>query len=184
MQQGDRHAFDEIYRRHVRHLFNYGLRFREGLASVEDAVQELFFELWQNRKSVVEPRSERYYLLGMLRNKLVQQYRREQTFISDGKANLEHSFEIEPSSEQRWIDLEISDQQRGHIQQAMQALTPRQREILYLRYFNDLSYEEICSLTGLTYQSARSQVYHALKIMRTLLEKRSILALLLAIYSF
>ena len=178
MQEGNREAFDKIYYRHVQHLFNYGLRFRGGFSAVEDVVQELFCELWQNRTTVAEPRSERFYLLGILRNKLIRQYRREQPFAPGINENVERSFGTEPSSEQRWIELEITAEQRDRIQAAMQTLTSRQREVLYLRYFNDLTYEEISSLTGLTYQSARSQVYHALKIMRTLLDQRSIIAFL------
>ena len=184
MQQGDEAALATIYQQHVRHLLNYGLRLYGSLSAVEDAVQELFIELWQHRHTLVEPQSVRFYLLKAIRNKLSRQYRREQPFVSGWDQAPEHPFEVEPSSEQRWIELDVADQQRDRIRAAMNALTPRQREILYLRYFNDLSYEQICDLTGLNYQSARSQVYQALNVLRTLLNPRSFSVLIAAFTKF
>ncbi len=179
MQHGDEAALAQIYQQHVRHLLNYGLRLYGSLSAVEDAVQELFAELWQHRHTLAQPQSVRFYLLKAIRNKLSRQYRRGQPFVSGWDQPPEHPFEVEPSSEQRWIELDVADQQRDRIRAAMNALTPRQREILYLRYFNDLSYEQICDLTGLNYQSARSQVYQALKVLRTLLDKPSFSILIL-----
>ena len=179
MQHGDEAALARIYQQHVHHLLNYGLRLYGSLSAVEDAVQELFTELWQHRHSSVEPQSVRFYLLKAIRNKLSRQYRRDQPFVSGWDQAPEHPFEVEPSSEQRWIELDVADQQRDRVRAAMNALSPRQREILHLRYFNDLSYEQICDLTGLNYQSARSQVYQALKVLRTLLDKHSLSILML-----
>ena len=181
MQHGDEAALARIYQEHVRHLLNYGLRLYGSLSAVEDAVQELFTELWQHRHTSVEPQSVRFYLLKAIRNKLSRQYRRDQPFVSGWDQPPEHPFEVEPSSEQRWIELDVADQQRDRIRAAMNTLTPRQREILYLRYFNDLGYEQICDLTGLNYQSARSQVYQALKVLRTLLDKHSLSIMILSL---
>jgi RNA polymerase sigma factor (sigma-70 family) len=184
MQQGNEAAFQRLHQQHIRHLLNYGLRLYGSLSVVEDAVQELFLDIWQNRRTLNEPDSIRFYLLRATRNKLSRQYRRDQPFVPDWNESLEYPFAVEPSSEQRWIDLDIADQQRDRIQAAMRMLSPRQREILYLRYFNDLNYEQICELTGLSYQSARSQVYQALKAMRTILDLRNFSVLILLIRSF
>ena len=184
MQQGDEAAFQRLYQQNVRHLLNYGLRLYGSLSVVEDAVQELFIELWQHRQTLSEPTSVRFYLLRAVRNKLSRQYRRDQPFVSGWDQSPDYPFDVEPSSEQRWIELDIADQQRDRIQAAMNTLSPRQREVLYLRYFNDLTYEQICDLTGLSYQSARSQVYQALKMMRTVLDSRNFPALLLLMAHF
>ena len=108
----------------------------------------------------------RFYLLRGLRNRLATHLRqslnsRELPLDEDA-----YPFALEASSEQRWIDLDVDEALRYRIRHALDQLTPRQREILYLRYFNDLSYEQICELLGINYQSARSQVYQALKVLR------------------
>ena len=182
IQHGDCEAFRQLHNEHVRHLLNYGLRLCGSISTVEDCVQDVFTEVWIYRKGINEPASMRFYLLKAVRNKLKAHYRREQPFIAGWDDNrdalLLHDFSMEPSEEQRLIALEIDAERRQQIRAAMNLLSPRQREIIYLRYFNDLSYEQICDLMGVNYQTARSQVYSSLKVLRNeLKDSRLFLAL-------
>lgn len=166
LRQGDEDAFRQIYQAHFRHLMNYGLRFVGSAAVVEDGIQDLFLELWQYRARLTQPQSVRFYLLRGLRNRLAA-YLRQALTLEEVPLGVEaYPFALEASSEQRWIDLDVDEAQRQRIRLALDQLTPRQREIIYLRYFNDLSYEQICELLGINYQSARSQVYQAVKLLR------------------
>ena len=180
---GDEAAFRQLYHAHVRHLLNYGLRLHGSLAIVEDCIQDLFSELWRYRERLTQPTSVRFYLLKSLRNKIKAQFRREQLFVSGREDDFEgllarQSFSAEPSAEQRWVELDIDTERRQQVQRALQALTPRQREVLYLRYFNDLTYEQICEVMDINYQAARSQVYQALKVLRGTLTNHILLILI------
>lgn len=181
---GDEAAFRQLHQMHIRHLLNYGLRLHASLAIVEDCIQDLFTELWHYRTRLVQPASVRFYLLKGLRNKIKAQYRREQVFVSGDPDDLESllsqtAFSAEPSAEQRWVELDLDAERRDQVQRALRALTPRQREVLYLRYFNDLSYEQICEVMHINYQAARSQVYQALKVLRIALNHQPLLVLAL-----
>ncbi len=182
VQAGDNEAFQQLHNEHVRHLLNYGLRFCGSISSVEDCVQDVFTELWIYRQSIVQPASMRFYLLKAVRNKLRAQYRREQPFIAGWDDNsdtlIQPDFNLEPSAEQHLIQLEIDLERRHQIKTAMNLLSPRQREIIYLRYFNELTYDQICELMGINYQTARSQVYSGLKILRSKLKDSSLSLLL------
>ncbi|GAB3718673.1 sigma-70 family RNA polymerase sigma factor [Spirosoma flavus] len=186
-QAGDEQAFQQVYQLHIRHLLNYGLRLCGSVATVEDCLQDVFTELWHYRQRVVQPASVRFYLLKALRNRLKAQYRREQPFISgwdDDRDEIGQStFTIEPSAEQQLIALDIDSERAEQIRLAMNALSPRQREIIYLRYFNDLSYEQICELMNINYQTARSQIYSSLKQLRIILKDKE-LSLLLPLLFF
>ncbi len=174
-QAGSELAFQQIHQQHIRHLLNYGLRLNGSLSAVEDCIQDVFVELWLYRERLTQPSSVRFYLLKALRNRLKVQYRRDQPFVSGWDNDPESQFpagqpfDTEPSIEQQLIALDIDAEQRQHIQRAMNALSARQREILYLRYFNDLSYEQICEVMNINYQTARSQVYQSLKLLRNIL---------------
>lgn len=166
-QRGDETAFRQLHQQHARHLLNYGLRLHGSLSVVEDCIQDLFLELWQYRRTLTQPTSIRFYLLKSLRNRLNVTYRKTMPFVSGwDSGDLEHPFSVEPSAEQRLVELDIDDELREKVQQALAQLSPRQREILYLRYFNDLSYEQICEVMNINYQTARSQIYNALKVLR------------------
>lgn len=170
VQSGNRLAFQQLHNKHIRHLLNYGLRLCGSMSMVEDCVQDVFTELWLYRQNITQPTSMRFYLLKAVRNKLKAQYRREHPFIAgwdDSSDSLSQpDFNIEPSAEQRFIELEIDLERQRQIKAAMSLLSPRQREIIYLRYFNELTYDQICELMGINYQTARSQIYNGLKILR------------------
>ncbi|GAA4445294.1 sigma-70 family RNA polymerase sigma factor [Ravibacter arvi] len=188
VQAGDNEAFQRLHNEHVRHLLNYGLRLCGSISTVEDCVQDVFTELWIYRSSITQPTSMRFYLLKAVRNKLKAQYRREQLFVSGWDDNsdtlVQPDFNVESSSEQKLIQLEIDLQRRDQIKAAMNLLSPRQREIIYLRYFNELTYDQICALMGITYQTARSQVYSGLKILRSELKDSPLLMLLSFLFFF
>ncbi|WP_324678123.1 RNA polymerase sigma factor [Hymenobacter sp. GOD-10R] len=185
MCQGDKAAFRQLHQAHVHHLLNYGLRLHGSLSVVEDCLQDLFVELWHYRARLSQPTSVRFYLLKGLRNKIKAQYKREQLWQASLEDDAEewfsqYSFSLEPSAEQRLVELDLDAERREQVRQALEALTPRQREILYLRYFNDLSYEQICEVMSINYQAARSQVYQALRVLRTVLKNQYLLALLVS----
>lgn len=119
---------------------------------MEDCIQDVFIELWHYRKGLAQPVSVRFYLLKALRNRLRAQYRRDLPFVSgwDDAAENErvssYPFDMEPSAEQKLIALEIDTERKDQIHRAIQTLSPRQREIIYLRYFNNLTYEQICEV--------------------------------------
>lgn len=162
-RRGDRAAFTRIYFDHYEGLLNYGRRFRLPAEWVEDTIQDLFVELWQYRATLSATTSVRFYLLRALRNQL-SRHRREPIFTAVKDEQLVLSVEF--SFEQQWIDSLEEQSQRLALQHALNALTPRQREVLYLRFFNDLDYPQIAEIMGLSYQATRNQVYLALKAIR------------------
>lgn len=162
-RQGDRAAFGQLYFEHYEVLLNYGRRFGVPAEGVEDTIQDLFVELWQYRATLSMTTSVRFYLLRALRNQL-SKHRRAPVFTAVETDEL--PFAVEFSFEQQWIDALEEKQQKMVLQQALNALTPRQREVLYLRFFSDLDYPQIAEVMGLSYQATRNQVYLALKAIR------------------
>jgi RNA polymerase sigma factor (sigma-70 family) len=173
-KNGDVEAYRSIYNLHVNYLLNYGLRLHNVLNVVEDSVQEVFIDLWQYRQNLADPNDIRFYLMRSLRNRIGKNFRKSQPFISGFDDNMDLPFLIEPSSEQRLIELTIDNELRERIHFAIKSLTPRQKEIIYLRYFNDLSYDQICEIMNINYQSARTQHYNALKVLRNELKNSNL----------
>lgn len=179
-QQGDETAFQQLHQQNIRHLLNYGLRLNGSLSTVEDCIQDVFIELWQYRQGLAQPASVRFYLLKALRNRLRAQYRRDLPFVSGYDNSGEQAalnlppFDTEPSAEEQLIALDIDAERKALIDQTLQALSARQREIIYLRYFNDLTYDQICEVMQINYQTARSQIYSALKLIRKVFKDKGI----------
>ena len=170
-REGSESAFAALYSAHYRHLMNYGRRFGADVATAEDAVHDVFIDLWNYRRTLTQPQSVQSYLLKAFRNRLVTQLAERQRRFAE--TDVEEQFGLvssEPSAEERLVEDGLNQEQQEHIQGAFTTLSPRQQEVLYLRYFTDLSYDEICAVMGITYNTARTQLYQALTALRKRLQ--------------
>jgi RNA polymerase sigma factor (sigma-70 family) len=163
-RNGDRDAFADLFRRHYEALFRYGSKFINNGGQLEDCIQDLFVEVWQSnsRTSVT---SVRAYLLKSLKYKILKLYRRRRDVlpISD-----DHGI-FEWSHEDYLISGEQSAENNKKVLTALDRLSNRQKEIVYLKYFQNLSYEEISEVMNINYQVARNLLYQAIKSLKTLL---------------
>jgi len=164
-KQGDRESFGLLFRRFYPLLFQYGNKLCPDENLVEDSIQELFLELWQSN-SDVRPRSVKAYLLQALKYKIYNQARGKSraSEISDDLL-----FEI--SHENFLINNEDEKRRAGDIVHALKQLSNRQREIIYLKLFQELSYEELTEAMQINYQVARNLFYEAINSLRKALNQ-------------
>ena len=77
-----------------------------------------------------------------------------------------------------FIETESHQQQQKHLLKAIHQLPKRQREIVYLFYYNNLSYKEIASVMSLEVKTVYNQIYTALETLKKHLSKINIFFLL------
>ncbi|GAA4399991.1 sigma-70 family RNA polymerase sigma factor [Nibrella viscosa] len=179
-QQGSEPAFRALYVAHYTLLVNYGRRFGADDALIEDTVHDLFLELWHYRRTLTRPQSIQSYLIKAFRNRLLTQLAQQNRYQSRDESD--DSFGLlptEPSAEERLIEAGLHQEQQQRVQKAMALLSPRQQEILYLRYFSELNYEQICAVMGITYHTARTQMHQALTALRKRLQENWSVSILL-----
>jgi RNA polymerase sigma-70 factor (ECF subfamily) len=174
-RNGDRDAFASLFRRHYEGLHRYGGKFIDNPGQLEDAIQELFVELWQS-KSRVPVTSVRAYLLKSLKYKILKTYRRRRDFLPI----VDDQGIFEWSHEDRLIAGEQNAENSKKVLDALDQLSNRQKEIVYLKYFQNLSYEEISEIMNINYQVARNLLYQAIKSLKTLLAGAFVLFFLLS----
>ena len=174
-RNGDRDAFATLFRHHYDGLFRYGGKFIDNSGQLEDSIQELFVELWQSQ-SRIPVTSVRAYLLKSLKYKILKTYRRRRDLlpIADDQGVFEWSHE------DRLIAGEQNAENSRKILNALDRLSNRQKEIVYLKYFQNLSYEEISEIMSINYQVARNLLYQAIKSLKSLLAGAFIYFLLFA----
>lgn len=162
-RKGDRDAFAALFRAHYEGLFRFGSKFTNNTELLEDTIQELFMELWQAR-SATPVLSVKAYLLKSLKYKLLKVFRKHGRQIPLGD---EVAFEL--SHENFLIAEQESAEKKKMVLDALQRLSNRQREIIYLKYYQNLSYEEVSEIMNINYQVARNLLYQAIKSLKTLL---------------
>jgi RNA polymerase sigma-70 factor (ECF subfamily) len=164
-KEGDRHAFGELFKRHYSLLFQYGIKLNPDTTVVEDCIQELFIELWQNR-STSPVQSVKAYLLTAVKYKLFKTYRDHSNTQSYG-ADQDISFDI---SHDNFIIAREEDQAKtSRVLNGLKQLPGRQKEIIYLKIYQGLNYEEIGEVMGINYQVCRNLFSQSIKSLRKIL---------------
>lgn len=165
LKEGDKAALEKIYLDHISLLIRYGRKFVANDQFVEDCVQDLFVELWKNRQGLSDTDSIKRYLMVAIRRKVIKQISKVQKTESSTPAE-EYEFEAELAIEDQLIDLEISQEQSEKLKIAFEKLSKRQKEVVYLKYYSGLDYEDISEVMDINYQSIRNLVFNALKSLR------------------
>jgi RNA polymerase sigma-70 factor (ECF subfamily) len=164
-QKGDHDSFAILFRRYYEPLVQYGSKLTNNNDVLEDCIQELFTELWQN-KSQTQVQSVKAYLFKSLKYKLYRAHQRRTT----GPFNENHSdvlFEL--SHENLMVNREQDAEKTARVVQALAQLSNRQKEIIYLKFYQELNYEEVSDIMNINYQAARNLLYQSIKSLKKLL---------------
>jgi RNA polymerase sigma factor (sigma-70 family) len=176
-KKGNELAFSILYERYVQKLFNYGMNTCKDKDLVLDCPQELFSKLWERRETVSSVGSVSFYLFKSFRRLLIAKIVSGRKFTVLGGSN----FEFTPSVEQSLIDQELQSQRADRLKHVIKSLSKRQREVLFLKFFNELSYHEVASIMELRVDSVYNLISKAIDVLRRKLPKNhQILVLLVA----
>ena len=173
-KQGDRQAFDELFRRYYPLLTLYGSRICDDKEILEDTIHDLFIELWQS-KSNPEVKSLKAYFLKAIKYKLYKQFRKNVPSADARALDDEMGFVI--SHDHFIAERESQAQLNRSITEAVNKLPNRQKEIIYLKIYSGLKYEEISEVMNINYQVARNLFSQSIKNLRELIGKLGILLL-------
>lgn len=177
---GDEKAFSAIYNRFAVNLYAYGKKFSVDEQLLDDAVQEVFVDFYMKRQSIVqEVKNPKAYLFVALKNNLLKKISLKKRITNIGFDNFRHlNFEVEYDAQEKLISSEIEEESRGKLQEAINQLSKKQKEIIYLKFEEELDYPEVAEVLQISIDSARKQLYRAIKSLRLSLDFEEINALI------
>ena len=178
-QKGDRDSFAKIYHRYFNNLFEYGARIIEDRELVKDCIHDLFIKLWSNKLNLGKVANVRSYLLVSLRGTI---YNRIQKNIKHRSQEIEEdqNFELAFSVENELIRREELNANAQELLKSINQLTTRQKEFIYLRYFEDMNYDEISIILNISTKATYKLSARSLESLREIynLSKPALMALL------
>lgn len=166
--KGDKAALSEIFIQYHDDLYRYGLKLSGDENLVKDCIQDLFLKLWKNRSNLHPVSNPRPYLYKSLRNHVFDSMVLQKPTVSI-RDDFEHPFEIYYSPEDFLINDQVSVETRQNVIRALNKLMPRQREAIYLRYFEDLDFETIAQVMDMQVQSVRNSLHRGMETLRRLM---------------
>jgi len=173
MVHGDKTAFLSIYEQYYTALFHYGYSLTNDKELTKDCIQELFLEVWNTRTSIKKDvENPRCYLCTWLRRK-ISRHVNTISRVSPGAGSLINYDQFELSYEELLISHQLTEEKKERLNRAINKLTKKQKEIVRLKYFENLSYAVIAEKTSLTTRTIYNIIYEALHILR---EDKSLVA--------
>lgn len=178
-RSGSVDSFTSIYNEHIKILLSYGRKIYNDRQVVADVVQELFTNLWIRKEFIGSTNSVKFYLFKSLRTALVKEIKKNQNkeFKLD---NTETKALMSSSHEALVIQEERVEERQKLVKRALDLLSKREQEILYLKYFCSLGNDEISKLLSIQYQSVKNTSFGAIKKLRKYFSLKEIQVLLLA----
>jgi RNA polymerase sigma factor (sigma-70 family) len=175
---GNEKALEELIRMFGKPLALYGRKLVKDDLLIQDCIQEVYIQLWQYRSGLRQVTEIRPYLFTCLRRKIINTIKRDRLFIDNGRED-ELPFQVEFSIETRLIESETEAERVQMINRYINQLPRRQKEAVYLRFFENMTNDEIASVMGIKYQTSTNLIHDALASLRQSFSINSVSFLLL-----
>jgi RNA polymerase sigma factor (sigma-70 family) len=167
-RSGDSTALATIFHENYDSLYFYGKKLVQDDDLVKDCVQNLFLKMWKTRHNLMAVKSVRPYLLKSLRRHIGDQItalNRQKTI----QVQYQSEFQITFSHEDFLIASQTDQEQSEALARCLNTLPSRQREALFLRFYEGLDYPRIAEVMHLNVQSVRNLIHQSLKSIKRLM---------------
>lgn len=158
MKKGDHESFSQIFKFYYPKLYAYGVKLVPFPDFIRDQIQDLFIYIWQNRNGLGEVSNLKTYLLVSLRRRIFISKKKNQNTDSLNDISEEESQALifEPGE---FVDKDfISASLVEKLIKNLNALPVNQREIIFLRFYHQLTYREIADIINIKEQSIKNNM--------------------------
>ena len=166
-----------IYNLYVDDLHTYGLYLGFEKEVVMDAIHDVFCKLAAD-KTLLNTPTIKFFLFKSLKNRLIDIYKTQKKHINLSEIDTSRAmpFDVKVTIEDVIQNREERRQVKNQIEEMMNSLTDKQREIIYLRYIQEYDYPQIAELLDISVNGCYKLVSKALQSLR---DKFGVLAILL-----
>ncbi|MBO0939795.1 sigma-70 family RNA polymerase sigma factor [Fibrella sp. HMF5335] len=183
-REGDDEAFAYMYRKFAPILYSYGFHLCRDHDVVEDCIQDQFIHLQQHRAKLGVTDSIKFYLYRSIRRRIAEKAQANARWVHEDEsaqrrgewadAGGRPEFEIDMPAEAQLIDAQTQAEHKQKIDHLLNRLPRRQKEALYLMYYEKLNYPEVAQVMDLEIKSVYNLIYSALVSLRNYIKESDI----------
>lgn len=152
-----------LYDAYVDKLFISAMHITTDRELAKDAIQEVFIEIWNYRKSLGEISNSRAYLTKVLGRILFKKLRKSHLYVVD---DIAETVSTDLNAEERIISFDNEMENHHRLNVAISKLSKRQKLILELSFYQSLTYEQIADKLNLNYQSVNNLAFRTFRRLR------------------
>ena len=174
---GDNEAFDALLKRHQDRIFNYILRIIKNEDIANDIFQETFVKAILTIKQGRYTENGRFpaWISRIAHNLIIDHYRQEKSEnVQSADIDEVDVFNRKDLCEATIEDIIIADQIRDDVKYLIELLPELQREVLKMRYYQNLSFKEIAEITDVSINTALGRMRYAIINLRRLAAEKEI----------
>lgn len=167
LQTGDEHSFNLIYQHYFSFVYTSVERLIHSPQLAEDVTQEIFIKIWEGRSGLAEIKSFRSWLFITARNHSINVLK-SAARCKEGMGEIIRHFHRTPDLANDEIQ---NNEYAKFIQNKLEELPPRAREIFLLCREQSKTYSQVAAALGITRDAVKSRMVHAMKMLRNSAEK-------------
>lgn len=181
MLMGNVTSYEQLINRTYDLLFHYGTKFNGDRELIKDCIQDVFLGIWEKRDVLNPEIPPKPYLLASLRRRLHRLASRLRMDCMDYFSESDIVFDLEFSAEYRLIESENDRLLASRMTEMLNELPKRQKEAVFLRFYNDMERDEIAMVMDIQPQSVSNLLQEAFKFIKS--HWKAIVSLFLALPS-
>lgn len=166
LKQGDKEMFLALYKKYYHTLLFIGLKEVKDAHLVKDVIQQLFLYLWEKRETIQDARDIRSYLLTSFLRKLTTDWKKSK---QSGVLKVvwgSYPEDLQPNPEEKLIRKDEESHLFKLLMGRINELPNRQKELIMLKFYEGLSYQEIVERTGLSHRTVYNKIHEGLKKLK------------------
>jgi RNA polymerase sigma factor (sigma-70 family) len=162
----DDRALKQIHAALYSPLLQYAETLLKDTGQADDVVQEIFIRAWALRKRIGPLQHVKAYFFTLLRRQVLNQIRDNKAGLRKMGILASQGPSIEFSAEDIIMKNEAETARREMVQQLLNQLPRRQKEVILLKYFHELGYPEIARIMRINYQSVINLAHKAIQFIK------------------
>ena len=174
LKKGDLESFRSLYKTYQPKIFAFLLRYLKVYEDAEDITQEVFIELWKNRRKINVNLSLSSFLFTIAKNKIIDHFRKQQrqTLFNN---YFQHYLEFTNTLNE---ENEGNDVTSRKVESVIKKLPEKRKIVLLLSKKFGLNRREIADFLGISENTVKNQLQEALKFLRQVLRQETVLIFL------
>lgn len=171
-RKGNENAFALLHGELYPGLFSYIRKITRDDDAADDLLQDLFLKFWETSARIGAIRNVKSYFYRAARCTVLNQLKSAQLKMARMEAMPVPDLEF--SKEELILSGEVTAALSGKLASAVNRLPEKQREVMYMRFYENMEYTQIAEITGIRYQSVVNHIYRAVQLMRDTLNLKDV----------
>jgi RNA polymerase sigma factor (sigma-70 family) len=166
MLRGDRDMFLSLYKKYYHSLLFIGLHEIRDTYLVKDTIQQVFLYLWEKRENIGVAKNVKSYLVSSFLRKLSADWKQATRTSNLQIVHSDYTTDHTPTPEESLINKDEQQHLYNMLLPYLNELPNRQRELIIMKFYHGLSYDELVSQTGLSHRTIYNKIHEGLKKLK------------------